>query len=38
MCLYNIELIVLKLILRLDVLSISCEIALRWMTQDLTDD
>ena len=38
-CGCNLKLIICKLILsRIDTLSISCEIAFRWIPQDLTDD
>ena len=37
-CGFNLKLVIFKLILRIDILSYSYEIALRWMTQDLTDD
>ena len=35
---YNLILVIFKLTSRVDVLSISDEIAVRWMPQDLTDD
>ena len=34
----NLKSLILKLISGIDTLSISCEIALRWMPQDLTHD
>ena len=34
----NLKLIIFKLTSRVDILSISCEIALSWMPQDFTDD
>ena len=34
----NLKLVIFKLKSRTDILSISCEIALRWMPQDLTDE
>ena len=34
----NFKLVIYKLISRIDILSISCETALRWMPQDLIDD
>ena len=34
----TIWLVISKLISTVDILTISCEIALRWMPQDLTDD
>ena len=34
----NLELVIFKLTSRVDMLSISCEIALSWMPQDFTDD
>ena len=34
----NLELVIFKLILKIDILSISCEIALRWMPKDLIGD
>ena len=37
-CSCNIRLITFKLISRIDILSVSCEIGLKWMPQDLTDD
>ena len=37
-CKCNIKYILFKLIPWIDILSISCEIALGWMPQDLTDD
>ena len=37
-CGCNVKLVIFKLIPRIDALSISCEIALMWMPQDLTDD
>ena len=33
----NIKLTIFKLILRIDILCISCEIALKWMPQDFAD-
>ena len=35
---YNLHLIIFKLISGIGMFSISCEIALRWMLQDVTDD
>ena len=35
---YNLKSIIFKHISRIDVLSISCEIAFRWMPQELTDN
>ena len=35
---YDIKLLIFKLRSRIDILSISHKIALRWMPQDLTDD
>ena len=35
---YNLKLVMFKLISRIDILSVSCEIALRLMPQDLTDN
>ena len=37
-CGCNLKLVIFKLTSRVDILSISCEIALRWMTQDFIDD
>ena len=37
-CDCNFELVIFKLISKIDILGISCEIALRWMLEDLTDD
>ena len=37
-CGYNLKLVILLLKPRIDILSISCEIILEWMPQDLTDD
>ena len=37
-CSCNLKLITFKLISRMDILNVSCEIALKWMSQDLTDD
>ena len=37
-CGCNLKLVIFKLTSRLDILSISCEIALRWMPKDFTDD
>ena len=37
-CRCNLKLVIFKLMSRVDILSISCEIALRWMPQDITDD
>ena len=37
-CGCNLKSIIFKLISRTDVLCISCEISLRWMPEDLTDD
>ena len=37
-CGCNLKFAIFKLIWRGDLLSISCEITLRWMTQDLSDD
>ena len=37
-CDFAFKLIIFKLISRIDVLSISCEIALRWMSGNLSDD
>ena len=37
-CNLKLTLVIFKLISRIDILSLSCEIALRWMPQDLTDD
>ena len=34
----SLKLVIFKLISRIDILSINCEIALKWMLQDLTDD
>ena len=34
----NFELVIFKDMSRMDILSIFCEIALRWMPQDLTDN
>ena len=34
----NLKLVIFKLTSRVDILSFSCEIALRWMPQDFTDD
>ena len=34
----NLKLVIFKLISEIDILSISCEIILMWMPQDLTDD
>ena len=34
----NFRLIIFKLISMINILSILCEIVLRWMTQNLTDD
>ena len=33
-----LKLVIFKLITKIDILSIACKIALRWMPQDLTDD
>ena len=38
MQLQTVKLAIFKLISKIDILSISCEIALRWMPQDLIDD
>ena len=35
---YTLELVILKLKSMIDILSIYCEITLRWMSQDLADD
>ena len=35
---FNLNLVIFKLISSKDILSISCEIALKCMPQDLTDD
>ena len=38
-CRWNLELVIFKFIPRIrDALSISCEIAIMWLPQDLTDD
>ena len=37
-CGYYIKLVIFKLVSRINILSISCEIVLRWTPQDLTDD
>ena len=37
-CVRNFILVILKLIEKIYILSFSCEIALRWMPKDLTDD
>ena len=37
-CCYNLKLVIFKLISRIDILSIYCEFALKWMPQDLIDD
>ena len=37
-CGCNLKLVIFKHTSRVDILSISCEIALRWMPQDFTDD
>ena len=37
-CGSKFQLVILKLIYKVDILSIAIEIALRWMPQDLTDD
>ena len=37
-CSCNLEIVIFKLISRMNILSISCEIVLIWMPQDLTDD
>ena len=34
----NLKLVIFKLMSRVDILSISCKIAFRWMPQDYTDD
>ena len=34
----NLKLVIFKLISRVDILKISCEVAIRWMLQDLIDD
>ena len=36
--LLNFEFVIFKLILQIDILSISCEIAIRWIPQGLTAD
>ena len=36
-CGCNLKLVIFKLTARVDILSISCEIALRWMPQDFID-
>ena len=37
-CTCNIKWVIFKLMSRIDILSISCEIHLKWMPQDLNDD
>ena len=37
-CGYDIKWVILKVTLRVDILSISCEIVLKWMQRDLADD
>ena len=37
-CGCNLELVIFKFTSKVDILSISCELALRWMPQDFTDD
>ena len=37
-CSFNIEFVIFKLISWTDILSVSCEIALSWMPQDITGD
>ena len=37
-CCCNLELVIYKLISRIDIMNISCEIAVRLMPQDPTDD
>ena len=37
-CCSKIKLVIFKVISMIDIWSISCEIALRWMPQDLADD
>ena len=37
-CGCNIKLVIFKFMSRIDILSISCDIELSWMPQDLTDD
>ena len=37
-CRCNLELIIFKLILRIYIFTIFCEIVLMWMPQDLYDD
>ena len=37
-CRCNLKLVIFKLTSRVAIFSISCEIALRWMPQDFTDD
>ena len=37
-CFCNLKLLIFKHLSGIDILSISYEIALRWMPQDLTDD
>ena len=37
-CGYYLKLIIFKLASRINVLSVSCEIVLRWMPEDLTND